>query len=98
LETSNAEPLPAEVRVTHCSTCAAPIFWAALPSGKNCPIDAAPAAEGKYVIEAYGIQGASHGRAVQMALAGPDYDGWTRYESHFKTCAQASSHSRKGAR
>lgn len=63
-----------------CRSCGAPIVWGTwATSGKPCPLDAAPTADGRLALVAGKIH--HHGGG-----AGP------RYTSHFATCEFADQH------
>jgi hypothetical protein len=73
-----------------CRTCKQPMIWAVLPSGKACPFDANHN-------EMEGTHTLHYDQSTNTVRAVPLAEG-TRSplarQSHFKTCPQASSHSR----
>jgi hypothetical protein len=70
------------------------MFWAVSPNGKRLPVDADPVADGEYVIEIFGD-------VLQLVKFIPNHEPHAklqRWQSHFRSCPQASSHSKKAQR
>lgn len=64
--------------------------------GRSCPFDAAPAAEGRYVVIAVDARGAA--TMAKFEPAAVNADRMVRYDSHFATCPNAAAHSRRANR
>ena len=81
-----------EQRVSECRSCGAAIIWTKTTNGKKMPVDAEPTAAGNFLLKddapaPLSIRMSNHDAAV--------YTG-EKYESHFGTCPQARSWSKRG--
>ena len=76
------------MKTSECRTCGSQIVWATTEKGKKMPLDAEPTSKGRFVLE-----GDDKDRKA-VFVHDDQYTG-DRYESHFKTCPQASEHSRR---
>ena len=77
------------IPITYCHSCHIRIFWAKSPAGKSLPVDMSPVADGQYVL-------ANDNPPALVNFVAEKHDGRSRYQSHFKSCTQASSWSRRG--
>lgn len=73
------------MRTSACKGCGAPMVWGRTGSGSTIPLDAEPSSAGVWVFE-----GDPEDGHVMRAPSG--YTG-DRYESHFRTCPNASDFS-----
>jgi hypothetical protein len=95
---SDSDPIQA-VPTRPCRACGVRIFFSTIiETNRSCPFDAEPAADGKYVVGAWGLEFANgQKQIVSMAKYDPrEDDGSLRYHSHFTTCTNPSQFSRKG--
>lgn len=70
-----------------CRSCHAPVVWVRTAAGKRMPLDPDPVAGGNVVV---------NGDVATVLPPGtPMPVGVHRYQSHFATCPQASTHRRK---
>lgn len=82
-----------EVRVTQCRSCKAEIVWARTPRGKNMPVDATPVPDGDWML-VEGDDEKPQAKPFNSTHAALDGMGeMARYQSHFKSCPNASKHS-----
>lgn len=77
------------MKLIKCRACGASIFFARTATGKSVPLDAEPAANGNYCIDADGVA-----RVVKKDEA-PSYS--SLFLSHFVTCPDAQRFRKKGA-
>lgn len=68
------------VKVSSCRSCGARVIWTVTENGKRMPVDEAPSADGRFVLEL-------DGHAVVAVYGAPA--PWTGYASHFATCPNA---------
>lgn len=75
-----------EVRTSQCRTCKAEIVWAVTPKGKNMPVDSTPVPDGGWMLR--------EGDDDKPHAVAADGSDMARYQSHFKSCPNASQHSK----
>jgi hypothetical protein len=62
-----------------------------------CPYDWKPVEQGHYIIAAWDIEQIGKRSSVLMGIFADDQEATDyRYKSHFSSCPNASSHSKKG--
>ena len=81
------------MRLTRCKSCDAPIFWAITPAGKPVPINDIPNRRPDgYRGALYRLSGERDAKGTPKLVVSEDEVGFL---SHFATCPNASSHSKK---
>lgn len=73
-----------------CRSCGAAVFWVLSPNGKRMPVDKAPTPAGPYVLTYSVIRNELQAKPFKP----PGTPERNRFESHFKTCPNASQHSK----
>lgn len=81
-------------RTVKCSSCPALIFWAMSPAGKRMPVDSTSTPGGEYVIENF-IEPL---QLSKFDVENHEHAKLQRWTSHFRTCPNATSHSKKGSK